>query len=99
MSWATFSFLTWQGLQENTSVSQSDRSGNMHFSGTFLTLSNGFTVSDNQLDTTREITRNKKIEEEIIHRRSVTILWLLIFTNTAKDIHALLQYTINTFLS
>jgi len=72
MSHAPFSLLTQQGSQENASVSQSNRSANVPFSGTFLTLSECCTVSDNQPDTTTEITRNKKIKEGIIQRDSVT---------------------------
>lgn len=53
MSQAPSSLFTWRGSQENTLVSQSDRSGSVHFSGTFLTLSECFTVSDNQPDTMR----------------------------------------------
>lgn len=46
----------------------------MHFSGTFLTLSECFTVSDNQPDTMREITRNKKSWREL-HRESATYFY------------------------
>lgn len=82
MSQAPFSLLTWQGSQENTSVFQSDRSRNVHFSGTFLALSECFTVSDNQPDTLREIPSYKK-NQGGNYTESVQLI-ILIITNIHK---------------